>query len=206
MINLYKDLLKKFNYQGWWPIYNSKTKKFEYHPKDYTYPKNDLQRLEICLGVILTQGTNWKNVEKALSNLIKNNLIDKEKLLKIPLNKLSLIIKSSGYHNQKAKKIKEFIKFLQSKKEITRENLLKVWGIGKETADSILLYACNKSYFVIDNYTKRIFIKLGYCKENISYDELQNLITKNISKDFKIYNEFHALFVRYGKDLFNRNN
>ncbi len=204
MITLYKDLIKKFDYQGWWPIYNFKIQKFEYHPKDYTYPKNDLQRLEICLGAILTQGTNWKNAERALSNLIKNNLIDKEKLLKIPLNKLSLIIKNSGYHNQKARKIKEFIEFLQSKKEVTRGNLLNIRGIGKETADSILLYAYNKPYFVVDNYTKRILSKLNYCKDNISYDELQDLIAKNIPKDFKIYNEFHALIVRYGKELFNK--
>ena len=196
MINLYNNLLKKFNHQGWWPLYNYNSKKFEYHPKDYTYPKNDLQRLEICLGAILTQGTNWKNAEKALLNLIENNLINIEKLSKISLQKLSQLIKSSGYHNQKARKIKEFIKFLQDNKEAARENLLNIWGIGKETADSILLYAYKKPYFVVDRYTKKILSKSGYCKENIPYDELQSLIIKNIPKDIKIYNEFLQFIVR----------
>ena len=198
MINLYDNLLKKYGKQGWWPLYNKISGKFEYFAGN---PKNERQKLEICLGAILTQGTNWKNVEKALLNLTKNNLIDKNKLNKISLKKLSLLIKSSGYYKQKARKIKEFIKFLNSEKEITRENLLDIWGIGPETADSILLYAYNKPYFVIDAYTKRIFSRLGYCKEDIKYEELQNLITNKIPKDVDLYKEFHALLVKHGKNL-----
>ena len=150
------------------------------------------------MGAILTQNTSWKNVEKAILNLKKNNLLNKEKLEKINIKKLANLIKSSGYHNQKAKKIKEFIKFLNSKKKITRENLLTVWGIGPETADSILLYAYNKPYFVIDAYTKRIMNKLGY-KEN-TYEKLQELFHKNLPRNYKLYNEFHALFVRLAKE------
>ena len=183
MINLYNSLLKKYGKQGWWPVQGNNA------------------RLEICLGAILTQNTSWKNVEKVIKILNEKNLIDKEKLYKIPIKNLALLIKSSGYHNQKARKIKEFIKFLNSNKEVNRENLLSIWGIGEETADSILLYAYDKSYFVVDTYTKKIFSKLRYCKENVSYDELQELITSKIPKDVNLYKEFHALLVRYGKDL-----
>ncbi|MEK6835608.1 MAG: endonuclease [Nanoarchaeota archaeon] len=150
---------------------------------------------------MLTQNTSWKNVEKVIKILNERNLINKEKLTKIPTTKLASLIKSSGYYNQKARKIKEFIKFLNSNKQVTRENLLKIWGIGKETADSILLYAYNKPYFVIDNYTKKIFSKLNYCKKDISYDELQELIINNLPKDVNLYKEFHALLVEYGKTL-----
>ncbi|MEK6907237.1 MAG: endonuclease [Nanoarchaeota archaeon] len=183
MLNIYNSLLKKYGKQNWWPCITEN------------------KQLEICLGAILTQNTSWNNVEKVIKLLNEKNLIDKEKLSKIQLRKLSSLIKSSGYHNQKAKKIKEFIKFLNSNNDITRENLLNIWGIGQETADSILLYAYNKPYFVIDDYTKGIMHKLGYCKENISYEELQNLITKNIPEDVNLYKEFHALLVQEGKSL-----
>ena len=198
MIKIYNKLLKKYGKRGWWPLYNSKSRQFEYNSK---VPKNDNEKLEICLGAILTQGTNWKNVEKSLLSLIKDNLINIDKLDKIDEKKLALSIKSSRYYNQKAKKIKNFIKFLKSRKSITRENLLNIWGIGKETADSILLYAYNQPYFIIDNYTKRIFSKLNYCKENVSYDELQDLITNKIPKNINVYKEFHALLVKHGKNL-----
>lgn len=200
MIELYNNLLKKYGKQCWWPLFDYKSKKFKYFSGN---PKNEKQKLEICLGAILTQGTNWKNVEKALLNLIKNNLLNKDKLNEIKVNKLALLIKSSGYYKQKAKKIKEFVKFLNSGKEISRRNLLNVWGIGEETADSILLYAFNKPYFVVDNYTKRILSKLNYCEENIKYEELQKLIMDKIPKDVDLYKEFHALLVEHGKNIKN---
>ncbi len=199
LIEIYKALLEVYSYQGWWPLFNEETSKIEYHPRNYNYPKNDTQRFEICLGAILTQNTSWKNAEKALENLIKYNLLNKEKLKSIEIKKLAKLIKSSGYNNQKAKKIKEFIKFLDSKKEITRKNLLSIWGIGKETADSILLYVYNKPLFVTDSYTKRISSRLGFCKENINYDELQNLLHKNLENDYELFNEYHALLVEHAK-------
>ena len=198
MLKLYNKLLKRYGKQGWWPLWSSRLNKFEYNSIN---PKNFNQKLEICLGAILTQNTNWKNAEKALMNLIKNNLINVKKLDKIKENKLALLIKSSGYYRQKARKIKEFVKFLISKKEINRENLLSVWGIGKETADSILLYAYNKPFFVVDNYTKKLFSNLNYCKKDISYDELQELITKKIPKEVNVYKEFHSLIIAYGKTV-----
>ena len=191
VLEIYRILLKEFKEQGWWPV-NDK-----YH-SGYLKPEIKKEVLEICLGAILTQNTSWKNVEKALDELRKNNLIDLSNLRKIDIKKLAEIIKISGYNNQKARKIKEFVKFLDSEKEITRENLLNIWGVGPETADSILLYAYKKPIFVIDAYTKRIFNRLGF-KEK-SYYELQELFMKNLDKDFKIFNEYHALLVKLGKD------
>ena len=187
---IYDDLYKVYGKQGWWPLGGKYSGKINL---------NEKESLEISLGAILTQNTSWNNAEKALENLRKNNLLDKEKLKLIETEKLAFLIKSSGNNNQKAKKIKEFIRFLDSKKEITRENLLSIWGVGKETADSILLYAYKQPYFVIDTYTKRIFSRLGFCEDNASYDDLQDLFSKNLDKDFKLFNEYHALLLEHAK-------
>ncbi len=191
ILKIYKILLKEFKEQGWWPV-NGK-----YHT-GYSKPGNEEEVLEISLGAILTQNTSWKNVEKALTELRKKNLINLNNLKNINVKELAETIKSSGYNNQKARKIKELAEFLCSGKEITREGLLEIWGIGPETADSILLYGHKKPIFVIDAYTKRILERIGF-KEK-SYDELQNLFVKNLENDFKIFNEYHALLVKLGKD------
>ena len=134
------------------------------------------------------------NISYINKNLKENNLLSKESIKNIHISKLSAIIKSSGYYRQKAKKLKEFANF---NNPITRENLLGIWGIGPETADSILLYAYNYPVFVIDAYTKRIFSRLGF-KEN-SYDKLQKLFHDNLLEDNKIFNEYHALLVELAK-------
>ncbi len=190
----YKKLCNHFGPRGWWP-----TLERGYSEDNKTRILTDAERFEISIGAILTQSTSWKNVEKALKNLKQKNLLDKDKLREIDINRLAEIIKPSGYNNQKTKKIKEFIKFLDSKKEINRENLLKVWGIGKETADSILLYAYRQPIFVIDTYTRRIMNRLGYKEED--YDKLQDLFMTSLPKDDKLFNEFHALLVELGKNI-----
>ena len=191
---IYNILLEKFGKQGWWPILTR-----GYSEDNSIRELSEEERFEISLGAILTQNMAWKNVEKTLKKLRDNNFLDKDKLRDIDIKKLAEIIKSSGYNNQKAKKIKEFIKFLDSGEEINRENLLNVWGIGKETADSILLYAYREPIFVVDAYTKRIMDRIGY-KEN-GYEELQNLFMNSISMDDKLFSEFHALFVEFGKNI-----
>jgi endonuclease III related protein len=172
---IYNLLLKHYGKQGWWPI----QREYSGDP-----PKDDNQIFEICLGAILTQNTSWKNVEKALNNLT----ITKEYINSLTDEELKEKIKPAGYYNQKTRKIREFLKT----KVTTREKLLEVWGIGPETADSILLYAYNQPYFVVDAYTKRIFQRLGY-KEN-TYEELQSLFT---NKD--TFKEYHALIVEHCK-------
>ena len=179
---IYRLLLKRYGKQGWWP---------------YTDEKN--KELEVAIGAILTQNTNWQNVEKAINNLKTQRLLSSKKLEEINTKRLAVLIKPSGYYNQKAKKIKKFIKFLKSGKKFNRDNLLSVWGIGPETADSILLYAYDQPIFVIDAYTKRIMARLGFKEE--TYDELQKLFMQNLPKDVQLYNEFHALLVKLGKDF-----
>jgi len=190
IIQIYNILLKEYGSQGWWPINN------KYKTKDKLTEK---EKFEICIGAILTQNTSWKNVEKALNNLRINNLLNKKSIENLDIRKLAELIKSSGYNNQKAKKLKEFINFINSKEQITRDNLLKIWGIGKETADSILLYAHKKPVFVIDSYTKRIFSRLGLCNEKIEYDDLQDVFHNNLKSNHKLFNEYHALLVEHAK-------
>lgn len=194
LMQLYHRLLKKHSYQGWWPVGG------EYFPGDYSRPRNDSERFEICVGAILTQNTTWKNVEKVLKDLREKNLISARAILKIPQDELALCIRSSGYHNQKARKLKEFAEFYIKSRddEITREKLLSVWGIGKETADSILLYAYKKPYFVVDAYTRRLFEKL-FGLNFKEYDLWQEFFHDNLSRNWELFNEFHALIVAEGK-------
>ncbi len=188
----YNLLLKSFGRQGWWPRFDNN--RFIYN-KDFKNSKpSEDEAFVISISAILAQNTNWKNVEKAVINLNKENLLSKEALLKIDVGKLAGLIKPAGYFNQKAKKIKEFLKF---NKEISRENLLEIWGVGEETADSILLYAYNFPIFVIDAYTKRIFNRIGFKLKN--YKEFQELFHKNLVKDYKLFNEYHALLVELAK-------
>ena len=203
-INLvYTILYKNLGKQGWWPltIKGFNTKHHVGRPKTINH------KFEIIIGAILTQNTNWKNVEKALYNLAKNNLIDIKKINKIKKEKLAKLIKPSGYYNQKADRLKIIAKFLiknpirklnkLTTKEL-REKLLNIKGIGPETADSILLYAFEKPIFVIDAYTKRIFERLGFKKDN--YDEWQELFMKNLKHNLTIFKEYHALIVEQGKN------
>ncbi len=194
-IQLVYDLLyKSFGKQGWWPL-TLKGYKSKHHSGK---PKTAKHKFEIIIGAILTQNTNWKNVEKALYNLSKNNLVDMNKIKRIKKEKLAELIKPAGYYNQKAERLKIIAGFLSKNQNPTREQLLNVKGIGPETADSILLYAFNKPFFVIDAYTKRIFERLGYKAKN--YDEWQKLFTNNLSKNTELFKEYHALLVELGKN------
>ena len=206
ILGIYNILLENFGSQNWWPVTNENSVKPTYEKRDRL---TERQKFEICVGAILTQNISWKNVEVAIINLNKENLIDIRKIKKIDKKKLANLIKSSGYYNQKAIKLKIFAKylaenykgnlkeFLKKSIEKLREELLAIKGVGKETADSIILYAAEKPIFVIDAYTKRIFNRLGYKEEN--YEELQNLFMENLEKDANLFNEYHALIVELGK-------
>ena len=206
-LKIYNQLYSYFGQQNWWPV----TEEGELHPRYSGGPKNERQQLEVIFGAILTQNTSWKNVEKAIAELNKNELINVEKINKIDSKELASVIKSSGYHNQKAKKLKNFCNFLLkshngSLKELfkngirqLREGLLAVNGIGPETADSIILYAAKKPIVVIDAYTKRIMDRVGY-KEK-TYENLQKLFMQNLPNSEKLFNECHALLVELGKNI-----
>ncbi len=189
LLEVYKILLETYGEQNWWPVDE------DYHRKQGTDPRE-----EIVIGAILTQNTSWRNVEKALENLKREGVLSFEGIIKTPLDKLQELIRPSGYYRQKARRLKEVAGELSpvSKVErISREELLKIKGIGRETADAILLYAGNRPYFVIDAYTKRI-VKRVFGIEG-SYEELRSWFEGNLPKDIKIYKEFHALLDEHAK-------
>ncbi len=197
ILKVYEILLEEFGRQGWWPLFDNG--EFIYNKDNKNKDLNSKQQFQIILGAILTQNTTWANVEKTFKTLNLLCLVDERELKNIREDQLAELIVTSGYYNQKAKKIKAMISFLESGKEITRESLLEIWGIGEETADSILLYAFNQPTFVIDTYTKRIFSRLGYKKNK--YDGLQLLFHKNLPKNSEIFKEYHALLVKLGKEF-----
>ncbi|PIN85914.1 hypothetical protein COV19_07525 [Candidatus Woesearchaeota archaeon CG10_big_fil_rev_8_21_14_0_10_44_13] len=157
---------------------------------------------------ILTQNTSWKNVEKAIGNLNKAKLLDIDKIMKTPVKKIAKLIRPAGYYNQKADRLKivadYFSKHFKNKTIPSRDELLNVKGIGPETADSIFLYAFEQPYFVIDAYTKRIFSRLGFFKEDEKYEKVQKLFMgafKDVKgkKKIEIFKEYHALIVELAK-------
>ena len=200
---IYETLYRAFGPQHWWP-------------GDSPF--------EVMVGAILTQNTNWANVEKAIANLKGADLLDPARLYQACENSpppkgegqgegvLSLI-RPAGYFNIKAKRLRNFLKFFidefggdvtlmkKAPLETLRPMLLGVNGIGPETADSILLYALDKPIFVCDAYTYRIFTRHGIAGEDADYHQLQSIFMDNLPNDPKLFNEYHALIVRLGKDL-----
>lgn len=205
---LFKDLLSVYGPQGWWPLVDyrgsnpTKTGSVQgYHPGDYGLPKTTNQVYEICLGSLLTQSVGWPSVEKALTNLKKLNAINPKTLLSMDEDALKKAIKQVGYFNQKARKVKEFTRFFVglNGRTPTRDELLSVWGVGKETADSILLYAFKVPTFVVDAYTRRIFSHIGLINEKDEYDKIKAIFERNIPPDLNTYQEYHALIVEHAK-------
>ena len=193
-LRMFQTLLAAYGPQSWWPAESVE---------------------ETIIGAILTQNTSWKNVERALAVLRQEDLLDFNQLASIDLHYLAESIRSSGYYNQKAKRLQIFSQRLLAEHgsleqlatlptQVLRDWLLGVHGIGKETADSILLYAFGRPVFVVDAYTIRIFSRHHVIKETAHYDQVQNTIHASLKPETKIYNEFHALLVRVGKEYCRR--
>ncbi|MCD6151532.1 MAG: endonuclease III domain-containing protein [Deltaproteobacteria bacterium] len=191
---MFKALLAAYGPQSWWPAESIE---------------------ETIIGAILTQNTSWKNVERALAVLRQGELMDFSKLAEIKLEHLAESIRSSGYYNQKAKRLQNFCRRLKDEHgnlsqlatlstRALRDWLLDIHGIGKETADSILLYAFSRPVFVVDAYTIRIFSRHHLIKETSGYDQVQTYIHENLKPEAQTYNEFHALLVRTGKECCRR--
>ncbi len=190
--DIYQRLYRSFGPQSWWPGETP---------------------FEVIVGAILTQNTNWQNVAKAIDNLKKARVLTPQKLHSLPIDRLARLIRPSGYFNIKAKRLKSFLNFLfknyQGKLDKMfarplnelRKEILAVKGIGPETADSILLYAGGLPIFVVDAYTKRIFSRQKLLSEDTEYHQVQELFTRSLKKDVQLYNEYHALIVRLGKDF-----
>jgi len=213
LLKIYNTLLKTYGYQGWWPLLSCKgtnpTKTGSmrgYHPGDYSYPKNNLQKFEIIIGTILTQNTSWQQAEKALINLNTINALSPSAIISLDSRMLRSAIKPAGYFNQKASYLKNAARFfiLLDNKAPARDELLAVKGIGPETADSILLYAYSQPEFVIDAYTKRIFSHLEIIKREDNYPMIKQLFENNLPKDYKLYQEYHALLVEHAKRCYAR--
>ncbi|MGA2975702.1 MAG: endonuclease [Spirochaetia bacterium] len=159
------------------------------------------------LGAILTQNTAWTNVETALARLRRAGIVLPRDVLAIGRGGLAGLIRSSGYFNQKARKLAAVASLLASPGALTlnsapsRETLLSQWGIGPETADSILLYAFHVPVFVIDAYTRRILSRIGLVDAGASYEHLQDLFHVSLPPDTTLFNEYHALLVRHAKEF-----
>jgi len=189
LVQLYQLLLDFYGYQGWWPVDEG------YHATKGTDPRD-----EIIIGAVLTQNTAWRNVEKALENLKRYGELSLEFIRQASAKELEELIKPSGFYRLKAQRLKHVAEFFNPTdvvEKVSRERLLKVKGIGKETADAILLYAGGRLSFVIDTYTKRLFKRL-YGLDG-SYEDLKSYVEENIPKDLIIYKEFHALIDEHAK-------
>lgn len=192
LIEVFQRLYDRYGPQGWWPGESP---------------------FEVIVGAILTQNTAWTNVEKAIANLKRERLLTPEALHSMDERTLARYIRPSGYYNIKAKRLKDFIRFVfdnydgkienmfKENPEVLRDKILKIKGIGPETADSILLYGGNMPFFVIDVYTYRVFHRHDLLPEEISYEECQKLFMENLPRDAGLFNEYHALIVRVAKEF-----
>ncbi len=202
---IYQLLIQAYGAQGWWPLTDLEQQRSIYNTADSVTEKNPADQLEIIIGAVLTQNTNWKNVVKALINLKQDQLISVEQLKRLELQVLAEKIKPAGYFNQKALKIKRLVSLPRLPE--TREEWLSQWGIGPETADSILLYAFNQLHFVIDTYTQRIFTRIHPEFTNLRhYVQWQTYFQANLPENLVLYNEFHALLVYLGKKFCSKTN
>lgn len=184
---IYGLLYDHFGTQGWWPA-------------DTPF--------EVIVGAVLTQNTNWSNVEKAINNLKEADLLTYHRLSSLHVDEIASHIRPSGYYNLKARRLKNLLgminccyggeleEMLTDEMSTARENLLSVKGVGPETADSILLYACGHPIFVVDMYTHRVFSRHLMIDEETSYQAIQDTFMDHLDNDPQLFNEYHALIVR----------
>ena len=207
LIELYNAMSKQFGPQNWWPVADegSTTPTYEQRKR-----LTEGQKLEVCLGAILAQNTGWRNAAEALEALHREKMIGCKKIVDAGQEKLAVLLKPSGYYNQKAKKLKAFCshvgknysgslgKMLSKPLRELRAELLSLHGIGNETADDILLYAAGKPSFVVDAYTVR-FLERFFGKKDLNYVEAKAFFEQQLPADTELFNEFHALLVEHGK-------
>ncbi len=192
LMEIYDLLYDRYGPQHWWP---------------------GESRIEIIIGAILTQNTNWGNVEKAITNLKSAGCLSASRLAEIDVGRLSELIRPAGYYNMKAGRLKNFMGWLfqdgfggdvdavgEMSTDVLREELLGVNGIGPETADSILLYAFEKPVFVVDAYTCRVLGRHGLLEPDGGYEQVREFFESNLPEDVRLFNEYHALLVRVGKE------
>ena len=189
--SIYRVLFQTYGPQHWWP-------------GDTPF--------EVLVGAVLTQNTSWANVEKAITNLKRERVLTFSRMLNAEPEKLASLIRPSGYFNIKTKRLRHLLVFIHTRysgsltrmfaedSSRLRRQLLEMNGIGPETADSILLYAGEKPFFVVDAYTKRVFSRQGLIADNADYHAVRDFFMDNLPRNTRIYNEYHALIVRIGKE------
>lgn len=190
LLSLYRHLFRHFGPQRWWPARS---------------------RFEVIVGAILTQNTAWTNVEKAIAALRDARLLTPRRIDAEPRERLAGLIRPTGYYNMKAERLKHVTRFLLTRYDGSvrrmcrtalpelREELLKISGVGEETADSILLYAGDRPIFVVDAYTRRVLERHGLIPANTSYAGIQRLFMTHLPAEPPLFNEYHALLVAVGK-------
>ncbi len=188
----YDALYERFGPQQWWPGETP---------------------FEVVIGAVLTQNTNWKNVEKAIANLKREGLLDPVSLYAAPRERLTELIRPAGYYNIKADRLHNLLAvivdeyagdvdmFLSGTVDELRQRLVSIRGVGLETADSIILYAAEKPTFVVDTYTFRMAVRHGLIFDDASYDDIKSLFEDSLPADTRLFNEYHALIVRLGKEF-----
>lgn len=187
--DIYKTLFAAYGPRHWWPGNSA---------------------FEVMVGAVLTQNTAWINVEKAIVNLKQAKLLSPQAIVRTPPKRLASLIRPSGYFNVKAKRLRALCRWVVDRggvkrvggipTEELRPALLAVHGIGPETADDILLYAFQRPVFVVDAYTRRVFTRLGLIAGTEGYESLRGNFETALDKHVTLYNEYHALIVRHGKE------
>lgn len=207
---LYDTLIQAYGPQGWWPLLEcagsnptATGRLTGYHPGCYEFPRTPAERDEICIGAILTQNTAWTNVEIALLRLRSLDALRPSTLLTMAPEALEEAIRPSGYFRAKARKLREWAAFRERLRDRvpSRQDLLGVWGIGPETADSIRLYAYAQPEMVVDAYTNRILAAVGLVLPKAPYDRVKSVCLQGLPEDVRVFQEFHALMVEHGKRL-----
>ncbi|MBI2891673.1 MAG: endonuclease III domain-containing protein [Nitrospirae bacterium] len=191
LLKIYRLMFDRLGPQHWWPGETP---------------------FEVMVGAVLTQNTNWGNVEKAIANLKRARMLNPRRIAEAPLGRLASLIRPSGYFRVKARRLRSYVRYFvaryggsvrkmarQPLPEL-RQELLDVHGVGPETADSILLYALDKPIFVVDAYTRRIFARHGWAGPKADYAQLQSIFAGGLPAEIRLFNEYHALIVRVGKE------
>lgn len=204
---LYIFLQEAYGPQGWWPLHSRRgeagfdQRGYRNGPSPATLSPDEA--FEVIIGAVLTQNTNWRNVEKALSELFTAGINSPESLLATNPDLLADLIRPSGYFRQKSGRLITIIPHLFSPHgltELSRDELLAIQGIGPETADTILLYVYGRCFFIADLYTRRLLMRLVGADEMGNYEEVRDCFESRLPNDLALYREFHALIVRHGKE------
>jgi endonuclease III related protein len=192
LMEIYGRLFAHFGPQGWWPADDP---------------------FEMAVGAVLTQATAWRNVEMAIANLRRAGRLSVQGIHSAPAARLEELIRPSGYYRSKTKKLRALTEHIVGRRggrldglfhvklPALRAELLSIWGIGPETADSIALYGARQPIFVVDAYTRRIFHRLGLSRAGATYNELQDLFMEKLPPSVPLFQEYHALIVALGKDV-----